>query len=54
MGLKSEISGGLLTEFRTILKEEYGLEPPEEEAKEMAENILRFYRTAERLSNHVS
>ena len=40
-------------EFRLILKEEYGLEPPETEALEMAQNILRFYRTLERLSNHI-
>lgn len=48
------ISQELLEEFRVILKEEYGLEPPEAEAKEMAKNILHHYRTVERLSNHLS
>ncbi len=47
------VSKELLNEFRLILKEEHGLEPAEAEAREMAKNILHFYRTAERLSNHL-
>ncbi|MDD5055298.1 MAG: hypothetical protein PHZ00_03445 [Candidatus Peribacteraceae bacterium] len=47
------ISRQLLDEFRAILREEYGLEPSEAEAREMAENILRHYRTAERLLNRL-
>ncbi len=45
------ISPQLLAEFQKILKEEYDLEPSEAEAREMAENILRHYRTVERLMN---
>lgn len=45
------ISPSLLAEFRVILKEVYGEEPTEAEAKEMAENILRLYGHLERLSN---
>ena len=48
------LSPSLLAEFRVILKEEYDLEPPEKEAEEMAENLLRYYRQLERLSNHNS
>lgn len=47
----STISRELLNEFRVILRENYGLEPPEEEAEEMANNLLRYYRQVERLSN---
>jgi len=47
------ISPALLAEFRELLKKEYGLEPSEAEASEMAQNILHFYRTLERLSNHI-
>jgi len=53
MDVKYTISGELLNDFREILKEEYGLEPSEAEAEEMAQNILRYYRTVERLSNHL-
>lgn len=48
------ISPSLLAEFRVILKEEYDLEPSEEEAREMAENIIRLYGDMERLSNRYS
>lgn len=47
------ISTQLLAEFREILKENYDLEPSEAEAREMAENILRHYRTVERLMNRI-
>lgn len=49
----SGVSKELLDEFRVILREEYGLEPSEAEAREMAQNILHYYRTIERLSNHI-
>jgi len=48
------ISPSLLAEFRVILKEEYGLEPSDEEVEEMATNILAYYRQLERLSNKYS
>ncbi len=47
------ISRESLDEFRVILKEVYELEPSEAEAEEMAQNILHYYRTVERLSNHL-
>lgn len=47
------LSPELLTEFRNILKKQYSLEPSEAQASEMAHNILHFYRTLERLSNHL-
>lgn len=53
MASHEPISRQLLDEFRVILKEEYGLEPSEAEASQMAENILHFYRTTERLSNRL-
>ena len=49
----SGISKERLDEFRAILKKLYGLEPSEAEASQMAQNILHFYRTLERLSNHL-
>lgn len=57
MDLRNTIQNGngmskeILDEFRLILKEEYGMEPSEAEAKEMAQNIINFYGTAERLLN---
>lgn len=54
MEIKREISGELLEELRVILREEYGLEPSDERVREIATNILHFYRTVERLSNHLS
>jgi len=47
------ISKELLDEFREILKTHYDLDPSEAEASEMAQNILNFYRTLERLSNYL-
>ncbi len=47
------VSLELLAEFRLILKEEYGLDPSEAEAKEMAQNILHHYRTMERFTNRL-
>lgn len=49
----SGISKERLDEFRAILKKQYGLEPSEAQASEMANNILHFYRTLERLSNYL-
>lgn len=49
----SGVSKELLDEFRVILREEYGKEPSEAEAREMAQNILQYYRTLERLSNYL-
>ena len=46
-----KISPSLLDEFRMILREEYDMEPSEEEVEKMAYEILRYYRTLERLSN---
>jgi hypothetical protein len=53
MEARQPISGELLEEFRIILKEEYGLEPSQEEAEDMAQNILNYYRTLERFSNEI-
>jgi len=48
------VSPKQLEEFREILKKNYGLEPPEEEAREMATNLLLHYRTLGRFMNNFS
>ena len=53
MDKRDSINQALLEEFRLILKEQYGLEPSEAEASQMAANILQYYRTLERLANHL-